>query len=116
MQNTLAIILNILIFAGTCFLGVSLFPIRRLVSQLPVGGSLRRKWDILSALILFFIFGYIGYIVVYWDRSSEDLSLIVPMVFFFGAFFVQLVGTLALQTAMDIKQISSLKYETITDP
>ena len=116
MQNILAIIANILIFAGACLLGVSLFPIRKLVLQLPAGGSLRRKWDILSALILFFICGYIGYIVVYWDRSNEDLNLIVPMVFFFGAFFVLLVGTLALQTAMDIKQISALKYETITDP
>ena len=116
MQNILSIIANILIFVGACLLGVSLFPIRKLVLQLPAGGSLRRKWDILSALILFFICGYIGYIVVNWDGSSEDINLIVPAVFFFGAVFVLLVGTLALQTAMDIKQISALKYETITDP
>jgi diguanylate cyclase (GGDEF)-like protein len=116
MQNILAIITNMLIFAGACLLGVSLFPIRRLVSQLPEGGSLRRKWNILSALILLFIFGYISYIIVYWDRSNEDINLVVPVVFFFGAVFVLLVGTLALQTALDIKQISTLKYETITDP
>lgn len=115
MQNIIAVIVNILIFAGACLLGVSLFPIRRLVSQLPAGGSLRRKWNILSALILFFISGYISYIIVYWDRSGEDLNLIVPMVFFSGAFFVLLVGTLALQTAMDIKQISALKHETSAD-
>ena len=115
MQNIVAIISNILIFGGACLLGVSLFPIRRLVSQLPAGGSLRRKWDILSVLILFFIAGYISYIVVYWDRPIEDLSLIVPIVFFLGAVFVLLVGTLALQTAMDIKQISVLKYETSID-
>ncbi len=116
MQNIIAVIANILIFAGACFLGVSLFPIRRLVSQLPAGGILRRKWNILSVLILFFISGYIGYIIMYWDRPSEEIHLIVPMVFFFGAIFVLLVGTLALQTAMDIKQISALKDETITDP
>ena len=116
MQNIIAVIANILIFAGACLLGVSLFPIRRLVSQLPAGGILRRKWNILSALILFFIFGYISYIIMYWDRPSEEIHLIVPMVFFFGAIFVLLVGTLALQTAMDIKQISALKYETIIDP
>ena len=116
MQNIIAVIANILIFAGACLLGVSLFPIRRLVSQLPAGGILRRKWNILSALILFFIFGYISYIIMYWDRPSEEIHLIVPMVFFFGGIFVLLVGTLALQTAMDIKQISALKDETITDP
>jgi diguanylate cyclase (GGDEF)-like protein len=116
MQNILAIIANILIFTGACFLGVSLFPIRRLVLQLPAGGGLRRKWNILSALILFFISGYIGYIVLYWDRPSEDLNLLVPLVFFFGGIFVLLIGTLSLQTAMDIKQISVLKYETVTDP
>ena len=116
MQNDISIIVNIIIFAGACLLGVSLFPIRRLVSQLPAGGSLRRKWNILSVLILFFISGYISYIIMYWDRPSEEIHLIVPMVFFFGAIFVLLVGTLALQTAMDIKQISALKYETIIDP
>jgi diguanylate cyclase (GGDEF)-like protein len=116
MQNIIAIIVNIFVFAGACLLGVSLFTIRRLVSQLPAGGSLRRKWNILSVLILFFISGYISYIVMYWDRSGKDLNLIVPMVFFFGGIFVLLVGTLSLQTAMDIKQISALKYETITDP
>jgi len=115
MQNIVAIISNILIFGGACLLGVSLFPIRRLVSQLPAGGSLRRKWDILSVLILFFIAGYLSYIVIYWNRPIENINIIVPMVFFFGAIFVLLVGTLALQTAMDIKQISALKYETSTD-
>ena len=116
MQNIIAIFANILTFAGVCLLVASLFPVRRLVSQLPAGGSLQQKWNVLSLLILFFIFGYISYIIVYWDRSSEDVDLIVPMVFFFGAFFVLLVGKFVLQTTIDIKQISVLKYETITDP
>ncbi len=116
MQNIMAIFTNILIFAGACLLVASFFSVRKLVSQLPAGGNLQRKWNILSVLILFFIFGYISYIVVYWDRTSEDIDLIVPLVFFFGAFFVVLVGKLSLQTTIDIKQISVLKYETITDP
>ena len=115
MQNIIAIIVNILMFAGACLLSASLFPIRRLVLQLPARGSIRKKWNILSILIIFLISGYIGYIVVYWDRAGEDLNLLVPMVFFFSAFFVLLVGTFTLQTAMDIKHISALKHETITD-
>ena len=115
MQNDISFIINTLIFVGACLLGVSLFPIRRLVSQLPAEGNLRRGWNILSVFILFFISSYIGYIIMYWDRSSEDPNLIVPIVFFFGGIFVLLVGTLALQTAMDINQISALKYETSTD-
>jgi len=88
MQNIIAIIVNILMFAGACLLSASLFPIRRLVLQLPARGSIRKKWNILSILIIFLISGYIGYIVVYWDRAGEDLNLLVPMVFFFSAFFV----------------------------
>lgn len=116
MQNIIAIISNVLILLGACFLGVSLFFIQKLILQLPTGANLRQRWHILRALILFFIFGYISYIIVHWNRSSEGLNLIVPMIFFFGGFFVLLVSSLALQTAMDVKQISTLKHETITDP
>jgi len=115
MYNNISLILNILVFVGAAILGVSFFPIRKLVSQLPAGG-IRRRWHFLSILIIFFLFGYLWYNIAYWDRYEDYFDLIVPVVFFFGAVFVLLVGTLALQTALDINQISALKRQNIIDP
>jgi len=115
MQNDISFITNILVFVGASLLGISFFPIRRLISQLSAGG-IRQRWNFLSILILFFLFGYIGYNIVYWDRYDNYFDLILPAVFFFSAIFVLLVGTLTLQTATDLNQISVLRHDNIIDP
>ena len=115
MQNDISFITNILVFVGASLLGISFFPIRRLVSQLSAGG-IRQRWNFLSILVFLFLFGYIGYNIIYWDRYSDYFNLIVPVVFFFSAIFVLLVGSLALQTATDLNQVSALRRENILDP
>ena len=115
MQNDISLITDILVFVGASLLGISFFPIRRLVSQLSTG-SIRKRWDFLSILIFLFLFGYIGYNIIYWDRHSDYFTLIIPVVFFFSAIFVLLVGILALQTTTDLNQVSALKRENILDP
>lgn len=115
MQNDISLIINIFVFVGASLLGISFFPIRRLVSQLSAGG-IRQRWTFLSILIFLFIFGYLVYNIVYWDRYSDYFNLMVPVVFFFSAIFVLLVGTLALQTATDLNQVSALRRENILDP
>jgi len=115
MQNDISIITNILVFMGASLLGISFFPIRRLVSQLSARG-IRQRWNLLSILIFLFLFGYIGYNIMYWDRYNDYFNLIIPVVFFFSAIFVLLVGILALQTATDLNQVSALRRENILDP
>jgi len=115
MQNDISLIANILVFVGASLLGISFFPIHRLISQLSTGG-IRQRWNFLSILIFIFLFGYIIYNISYWDRYSDYFNLTVPMVFFFSAVFVLLVGTLALQTATDLNQVSALRRENILDP
>jgi len=115
MQNDISFITNILVFVGASLLGISFFPIRRLISQLSAGG-IRQRWNFLSILILFFLFGYIGYNIVYWDRYDNYFDLILPAVFFFSAIFVLLVGTLTLQTATDLNQISVLRHDNWSSP
>jgi diguanylate cyclase (GGDEF)-like protein len=112
MQNILA---NVLVIAGAGVLIVALFYVSRLVGQLP-SGLVRRRWHILSGLIGFFFLGYIGYTVVFWNRHTAWLDLLVPTVFFFGAGFVWLTVTLALRTAIDIRRVAVLEQENITDP
>ena len=115
MQNDISLIINILVFVGAALLGISFFPIRRLISQLSAKG-IRQKWNFLSILIFLFLLGYIGYNIIYWDRYNDYFILVMPIVFFFSAIFVLLVGTLALQTATDLNQVSALRRENILDP
>lgn len=116
MQSIIIItITTILILVGACLLGFSLLQIRRLIGLLPVS-HLRRKWKLLNVFNLFFIFGYIGYAAMFWNRVNNIFDLIVPMVFFFGAVFVLLVSTLSLKTVEDINRIFVLEHENITDP
>ena len=115
MQNDISLITNILVFVGAALLGISFFPIRRLVSQLTAKG-IRQRWNFLSILIFLFLLSYLGYNILYWDRYSDYFNLVVPVVFFFSAIFVLLVGILALQTATDLNQVSALRRENILDP
>ena len=115
MQNDISLITNILVFVGAALLGISFFPIRRLVSQLTARG-IRQRWNLLSILIFLFLLSYLIYNIICWDRYNDYFILVIPIVFFFSAIFVLLVGTLALQTATDLNQVSALRRENILDP
>jgi diguanylate cyclase (GGDEF)-like protein len=43
------------------------------------------------------------------------MNLITPAVFLFGAVLVLFIGTLALETAAEIKRMIKLEYDTVTD-
>ena len=104
-----------LIVAGILILVSALLPVRRLMKQLPQG-SIRGKWALLTVLILLFIAAYLAYGAVTWNRIRSIAGLIVPVTFFLGAVFVLLVSSLSLDTALDVKRISTLELENITDP
>lgn len=108
LQNILS---NGLVIAGLIILIVALFPLYKLIGLVP-HGSIRQKWYGQSLLILVFIAGYIGYAITFW----QEPSLIVPAVFFFGAVFVLLTISLALQTTKDVRRVTKLEEENITDP
>jgi diguanylate cyclase (GGDEF)-like protein len=114
MDDITLYIINGILLAGAYLLCVSFFPIQKLIGQLPKG-ALRRRWNDLRALILFFILGYVSFTFLYWMKYDDNFDLIVPAVFFLGAVLVLFVGTLALQTATEVKRIASLQYENITD-
>lgn len=93
----------------------TLVPLRRLIAMLHVG-SLRKKWLAMTGLIIIFIAGYLGYIVMFWGQQTEKLALLIPGIFLFGAIFVWMTINLALQTAVDMLRIDLLEIENITDP
>jgi diguanylate cyclase (GGDEF)-like protein len=104
-----------LLIAGVLALIVALIPVRQLISQLPYG-QVRRSWFTLTLLIVIFIVGYMMYAVSFWSRQTTLTDLIVPGIFFLGSGFVWLASTLSLQTAIDIRRVTLLERENITDP
>jgi len=111
MNNPLEFLSNGLVIAGLIILVGALLPLNDLIHLLP-SGKMRNKWYIQSGLILFFILGYLFYLIRFWDSGN----LLVPLVFFLGAAFVWLTIHLSKQTAMDIKRVLELEKENITDP
>lgn len=111
----LLLISNSLVLVGTIILIGSLATVRKITRRLPLGSS-RTSWKAMAALISLFIIGYLGYMIIFWDKHASLIDLIVPGIFFFGACFVWLSSVLALQTAMDVMRITALEHETHTDP
>jgi diguanylate cyclase (GGDEF)-like protein len=103
-----------LVIAGAGILVAALIPVRRLIMRLPPS-PVRRSWYAMAALIVVFFVGYLGYAAVFWSRHTAALDLIVPVVFFLGACFVLLTGTLSLRTTIDVLRISVLERQASTD-
>ena len=95
-------------------LGVAAWIIGRFMSQLPVG-RLRGEWAVLLGLIIFFILVYLGYAGVLRPEHHGAADLGVPVVFFFGGGFVLLASRLVQLTAQDLRRMSVLEAENITD-
>lgn len=110
----LAFFANVLVIAGAGILVGSLISVRQLIAQLPPG-KVRHRWHILRVLTIIFIVGYAGFLGTFWGRTIAWPDLIVPAVFFCGACFVWMTSTLALQTAIDIRRVTLLEQESITD-
>ncbi len=104
-----------LVMIGVVIHIAALAPTRRLIALLPTG-SLRKKWFAMTGLILIFIVGYLGYIVVLLGQQAEWRDIPIPGIFLLGAVFVWLTANLSLQTAVDLRRISLLEMENITDP
>jgi diguanylate cyclase (GGDEF)-like protein len=111
----LDLIANGLVMAGAVLLAISLNAIRKLIAELPEG-ALRNRWYLLRTMIISFLFGYLGYTVVYWQAHKTTDDLMVPAVFFLGGWFVWLVSHLSLRTTVDFRRLVLLEQENITDP
>jgi diguanylate cyclase (GGDEF)-like protein len=69
----------------------------------------------MAGLVLIFIAGYLGYLIILWGRQTEWQDLPIPGIFLFGSVFVWLTIALSLQTAADLQRISLLESENISD-
>lgn len=111
----ITLLADVFVMAGVGVLISALLLVRQLIVQLPPG-RIRRRWYTMTGLIILFIIGYICYYITFWNHHIVWLDLIVPAIFFFGAGFVWLTATLSLQTATDVRRVTLLEHENITDP
>ena len=114
MNNVLNFIITSLDIAGVVLLIGSLFPMIKLIRELPAG-LLQKQWKILFGLVWFFI---AIYIYISFEHRHNTLFMngevyreAICLVLFFGALFVFLVNTLSLKTALDVKRIYALEME-----
>lgn len=104
------------IIIGAIYLFLSLVPIRRLIIEVE-DNDLKKKWKILSSLIVFFIIFYVIFALNLWMSREivDSLSLVISLMFLCGGGFCYLVGKLALQTMKDVKNLAILQHESVTD-
>lgn len=116
MHLVMIILELVLLLIGAFFMVRSLTSIKRLTLNLPEG-NLRKRWKVLSSLILFFIVGYLAFGCSLWlyKDIEQNFSIIASFLLFLGGIFAYLVGQLALQTTNDVKDLAVLQHESITD-
>jgi len=115
MQDITNHFITIILFVGAYLIYVSYLRIRRLIEKIPKG-AVRRRWNDLRVLILFFVFCYLAYIfLTSMDLLDEKFKLIVPAMFFLVAVLILFTGTLALETATEFIRFSKIERENVID-
>ena len=92
----------------------ALLPIGFIIIQIR-DSETRIKWITLSCFILLAIIGYFIY-TLDGIHSTGYVVLLTPLVFFLGSCFVWLVTMVSLQTANNVRRITRLEEQIITDP
>lgn len=111
MLNVLAIVL---VGAGLLVLATAIPPTRRLISELPEG-PMRLRWRRLEWTVYALLLGYAGYAVLFWNRHGGVADLLVPLVFVAAAVFVRVSARLSLGTVINVRRMSTLDREKVTD-
>ena len=115
MNSVSEFLIHNLDIVGSIVLVISLFPIIKLMKELP-SGHFRKWWGVMIALIFFFIIGYLYYVKQHHMHKEFSQNAVIPYILFFGSLFVYFTTTLFLKTTRDIKRIYHLEIENITDP
>ncbi len=110
-----SITVKVLVGVGIGLLAISLLPLRDILRMVHPG-TLRRKWALLAALILFFI---CGYAVFAWQCARTPLSsadILVGLLLFSGSCFVAGIAFLSRQTVRDLCRLAELEHDAGHDP
>jgi hypothetical protein len=93
-----------LVVLGACFLLASILTSKRVYRLVPTAH--RGRWLTLTALICFFLVGYIAFILLQLTDSQFPLELLVGVVFMGGACFVFLVINLSKDSINEMRDVN----------
>ena len=93
----------VLIFCGAVAMLLALLRTRKILTLL-TNSRCRRDWQSLSILMLLFLLGYLAAVVLVLKGAAVILSLLLGVIFFFGALFVYLVVRTGHLTIADLEE------------
>ncbi|MFZ4727034.1 MAG: ATP-binding protein [Pseudanabaena sp.] len=71
----------------------------------------RQSWNILRSLMIFFLFGYLGILVLFYLKIQWLILILTGVIFFFGALFVYMVVKVGFLTIQDLIKTNILRIE-----
>ena len=71
----------------------------------------RQSWNILRSLMVFFLFGYLGVLILFYLRIQWLILILTGVIFFFGALFVYMVVKVGFLTIQDLIKTNILRIE-----
>lgn len=108
-------IANVLILSGICMLVVSAFTSQQLIRKLPMG-KVRNSWQMLTYIIVGFVFAYAAYMLMLMTGQVNLISLSIPKIGFTAAAFILLLCFLIYQITGDIREAIAMDQASIIDP
>ncbi len=96
------IIASILVLIGAGFMVFSIRLGRILKRVVP--NELKKRWQVLILLKVFFLAGYLFFVILLFSRYNFPLELVTGIIFLGGAFFVFIVINLSKDTIRSIKE------------
>jgi PAS domain S-box-containing protein len=109
----LHIVSIIMVMLGLCFMIVSV-RVSLAVNKV-VRASLRRKWYVITSLMVLFLIGYSAFLIIQFQNSEKYLEAITGIVFLGGALFVLLVMGLIQNTLAAMNKASRSLEEKIKE-
>ncbi len=71
----------------------------------------RKIWNILRSLMVFFLFGYLGILILFSLKIQWLILILTGVIFFFGALFVYMVVKVGFLTIQDLIKTNILRIE-----
>ncbi|MET3900519.1 diguanylate cyclase (GGDEF)-like protein [Devosia sp. UYZn731] len=106
---------DVMLVIGVGLLAAALLTVRSIIRLLSASSTLRRQWIGLSALIVFFIVGYVG-LVFLWEERALVANELVALILMVAGAFTLVVTRLSFVTTNDVVRIAKLERDAIEDP
>ncbi|WP_434684702.1 ATP-binding protein [Pseudanabaena minima] len=100
----------VLIVLGGFVMFLSIKETQRILSLLQ-DNKYRKSWNILRSLMIFFLFGYLGVLILFSLRIQWLILILTGVIFFFGSLFVYMVVKVGFLSIQDLIKTNILRLE-----